>query len=199
MKAKKLILSAFVLGLCSFSFAQKIAHIEVDSLIAMMPETKTVKEIAQNYYKDLEKTAGAMDNEFQTKYNDYLSADPNSMSQLVRKTKEEELQSLQRRIEDFRMQAQQDYQTKTAQLTAPIMEKAKKGIEAVAKEGGYKYVLDTSTGYVLYADPAEDILMAVKKKLDAMPPAIIPGANQGAEKPKTAPEKPKTPQKTGGK
>lgn len=199
MKLKRLIIPAFVLGLCGSSFAQKVAHIEVDSLIAMMPETKTAKDIAQNYYKELEKTAGAMDNELQAKYNEYLSADPNSMSQLVRQTKESELQSLQKRIEEFRMQAQQDYQTKTAQLTAPIMEKAKKGIEAVAKEGGYKYVLDTSTGYVLYADPAEDILIPVKKKLDAMPAAVIPGANQGADKPKTAPEKPKTPQKTGGK
>jgi hypothetical protein len=78
------------------------------------------------------------------------------------------------------------------------MEKAKKGIEAVSKEGGYKYVLDTSTGNVLYADPAEDVLMAVKKKLDAMPLATIPGA--GGEKPKTTPtEKPKTTPKTGGK
>jgi outer membrane protein len=198
MKIKTIIFSACLLAY-SFSFAQKVAHIEVDSLIAMMSETKTAKEIAQNYYKELEKTAAAMDNEFQTKYNEYLSSDPNTMNQLVRQTKESELQSLQKRIEEFRMQAQQDYQTKTAQLTAPIMEKAKKGIEAIAKEGGYKYVLDTSTGYVLYADPAEDILTSVKKKLDSMPAAVIPGANQGTEKPKTAPDKPKTPAKSGGK
>jgi outer membrane protein len=125
MKIKTTLFSVFVLA-SAFSFAQKVAHIEVDSLIAMMPETKTVKEIAQNYYKELEKTAAAMDNEFQTKYNEYLSADPNSMNKLVRDTKEGELQSLQKRIEEFRMQAQQDYQTKTAQLTSPIMEKAKK-------------------------------------------------------------------------
>jgi outer membrane protein len=56
------------------------------------------------------------------------------------------------------------------------MEKAKKGIEAVAKEGGYKYVLDTSVGNVLYSEPADDIFAAVKKKLDSMPLANIPGA-----------------------
>jgi hypothetical protein len=44
---------------------------------------------------------------------------------------------------------------------------------------------------VLYADPADDILMAAKKKLDAMPMANIPGSNTNTEKPKTA-EKPKT-------
>lgn len=194
---KKTALLAFTIGIFSFVNAQKIAHIELDSLVSMMPETKTAKDVAQAYWKDLEKTVISMDNEFQTKYNDYLSGQA-TMSELVRKTKEEELQSLQRRIEDFKQQAQQDYQKKSAELTAPIMEKAKKGIEAVSKEGGYKYVLDTSTGNVLYADPAEDILLAVKKKLDAMPLATIPGANTTAEKPKTN-TAPKTTPKSGGK
>lgn len=117
-----------------------------------------------------------MSSEYETKLNAYQQ-DAATMSDLVRKTKEEELIGMQKRIEDFRMQAQQDYQRKSAELTAPIMDKAKKGIEAVAKEGGYKYVLDTSAGNVLYSEPSEDILMQVKKKLDAMPAAAIPGAN----------------------
>lgn len=193
---KKAALIAFVLGTFSLAKAQKIAHIDLDSLVSMMPETKTAKDVAQTFWKDLEKTVISMDNEFQTKYNDYLTNQA-TMSELVRKTKEDELQSLQRRIEDFKQQAQQEYQKKSAELTAPIMDKAKKGIDAVSKEGGYKYVLDTSTGNILYADPSEDILTAVKKKLDAMPLATIPGA--GAEKPKTTPEKTKAAPKTGGK
>lgn len=193
---KKAGLLFFAVGTFSFANAQKMAHIELDSLVSMMPETKTAKDVAQAYWKDLEKTVISMDNEFQTKYNDYLTNQA-TMSELVRKTKEEELQSLQRRIEDFKQQAQMDYQKKSAELTQPIMDKAKKGIEAVSKEGGYKYVLDTSTGNVLYADPADDILMAVKKKLDAMPLATIPGAST-TEKPKTN-TAPKTTPKTGGK
>jgi len=70
------------------------------------------------------------------------------------------------------------------------MDKAKKGIEAVAKEGGYKYVLDTSVGSVLYFEPAEDIFNAVKKKLDSMPLANIPGAGGDVKKDvKTPPTK----------
>ena len=102
---------------------------------------------------------------------------------MIKKTKQDELQSLQTRIQDFNQQAQMDYQKKSAELTAPIVEKAKKAIEAVAKENGYKYVLDTSSGTVLFSEQSEDILIAVKKKLDSMPAAIIPGANP--EKPKT--------------
>ena len=194
---KKTALFLFAAGTFSFANAQKMAHIELDSLVSMMPETKTAKDVAQAYWKDLEKTVISMDNEFQTKYNDYLAGQA-TMNELVRKTKEDELQSLQRRIEDFKQQAQMDYQKKSNELTQPIMEKAKKGIEAVSKEGGYKYVLDTSTGNVLYSDPADDILLAVKKKLDSMPLANIPGAGAATEKPKTN-TTPKTTPKTGGK
>lgn len=191
---KKAALTLLAVGAFTFANAQKIAHISLDSLVSMMPETKTAKDVAQKYLKDLETTVGQMEEELQKKYNDYLAGEA-GMSDLVKKTKQDELNSLQRRIEDFRMQAQQDYQRKYGELTAPIMDKAKKGIEAVAKEGGYKYVLDTSVGNVLYSEPAEDILMSVKKKLDAMPLANIPGANTNTEKPKTTP----APNKAGGK
>ncbi len=194
---KKTALTLFTVGAITISSAQKVGHIHLDSLVSMMPETKTAKEVAQSYWKDLEKTVISMDGEFQTKYGEYMAGQAN-MSDLIKKTKEEELQSLQKRIEDFKQQAQQEYQKKSAELTAPIMNKAKKGVEAVAKEGGFKYIIDTSTGNVLYSEPADDVLMLVKKKLDAMPLATIPGSGGVTEKPKTA-EKPKTTPKTGGK
>ena len=194
---KKAALTLFTIGAFTICSAQKVGHIHLDSLVSMMPETKTAKEVAQSYWKDLEKTVVTMDNEFQTKYADYMAGQA-TMSDLIKKTKEEELQSLQKRIEDFKQQAQQEYQKKSAELTAPIMNKAKKGVEAVAKEGGFKYIIDTSTGNVLYSEAADDVLMLVKKKLDAMPLATIPGAGAITEKPKTA-EKPKTTPKAGGK
>ena len=164
--------------------AQKVAHLHLDSLSNLMPETKTAKGIAEAYFNDLKKTVSSMEEEFQKKYNDYLQNEA-TMNDLIKKTKQDELQSLQTRIQDFNQQAQMDYQKKSAELTAPIMEKAKKAIEAVAKENGYKYVLDTSAGNVLYSEASEDILLTVKKKLDSMPLANIPGANP--EKPKTNP------------
>ncbi|MGZ3932092.1 MAG: OmpH family outer membrane protein [Bacteroidia bacterium] len=198
---KNLGLALLTFGALSIN-AQKIAHVHLDSLVSLMPEMKVIKDLAQNYMKDLEKTVVSMENEFQTKYNDYL-ANQNGMSDLVKKTKEDELRSLQTRIEDFKQQAQQDYQKKQGELTAPVMDKAKKAIEAVAKEGGYKYVLDTSVGNVLYSEPADDILAQVKKKLDSMPAANIPGAggssNGVAKDSKPMPNKGATPGKTGGK
>ena len=189
---KKVALIIAAAGTLSFANAQKIAHINLDSLVSMMPETKIASDAAQTYFKGLEQESIAMQTELENKYKDYQEKEA-TMSDLLKKNKMEDLQQLQRRIEDFRTQAQQDYQRKTAELTAPIMEKAKKAIEVVAKEGGYKYVFDTSSQNptVLYSETADDILMIVKKKLDAMPAANIPGVSPsgtGGTKPAANPQ-----------
>lgn len=195
---KSIAIVALTIGSMSLAHAQKIAHISLDSLITLMPESKVAQDIAQKYLKDLEQQVSSMELELQTKYNDYMQNQA-SYSDLVKGTKEKELQDLNRRIEDFKASAQQDYQRKYGEISKPIYDKAKKGIDAVAKENGYKYVLDTSTGNVLYSEPADDITALVKKKLDAMPAAVIPGAGN-AEKPSNGTPKPGTgAPKTGGK
>jgi len=184
----------------TYSYAQKIAHISLDSLVTVMPETKIAKDVAANYLKSLDQEMLTMQTEFEAKYKDFLEKEA-TMSEPIKQNKQQDLQQLNKRIEDFRNQASQDYQHKYAELTAPIMEKAKKGIEAAAKEGGYKYVFDTSVGNVLYFEPSDDLFGAVKKKLDAMPAAVIPGAPNttgGIKDPKT-PVKPSPGPKTGGK
>lgn len=51
------------------------------------------------------------------------------------------------------------------QLVQPLIDKAKKAIEEVAKENGFTYIIDTSSGALLYSG-GEDILPLVKKKLN---------------------------------
>jgi outer membrane protein len=177
--------------------AQKIAHINMDSLLAMMPETKTAATVADKISTSLNQEMMSMQTEFETKYNNYLAKEA-SMSELMKKSEQDALRQLEERTANFRTQAQQEYQRKTGELTEPIMEKAKKAVSAVAKEGGFKFVLDTSpqTTSVLYSDPADDILLLVKKKLDTMPAAVIPGADNAEPKATPTPAGPKPPAKT---
>jgi len=183
---KTVAIVTFTVGTMTFAKAQKIAHISLDSLITTMPESKTAQDVAQKYLKDLENQVASMDTELQTKYADYMK-NKDTYSALVASTKEAELQDLNKRIEDFKAQAQQDYQRKYGELSKPIYDKAKKAIDMVAKENSYKYVLDTSTGMVLYTEPSDDILPLVKRKLDTMPAAEIPGATTNTAKPVTKP------------
>lgn len=186
---KSIAIVALTIGSVTFAKAQKIAHISLDSLITLMPESKTAQEVAQKYLKELETQVATMETELQTKYADYMK-NRDSYSPIVAAAKEQELQDLNKRIEDFKSQAQQDYQRKYGELSKPIYDKAKKAIEMVAKENSYKYVLDTSTGNVLYTEASDDIIGLVKKKLDSMPAAVIPGA-QTTPAPKTGTVTPK--------
>jgi outer membrane protein len=165
--------------------AQKIGYVAMDSLVASMTETKKAQEIAQEYYKSLEKEVSTMQNEFQNKYNDYLTNEA-TYSDLLKKTKQEELQTLKDRIDQFQQSAQQDYQKKYQDLSKPIYDKAYKAVEMVAKEGGYKYIMDSSAGFMIYKDPADDVLALVKKKLATLPPASLPEQKQSAPAPTPA-------------
>ena len=148
--------------------AQKMAHINLDSLITLMPESKVAQQGVQDYAKQLEEQVTTMQSELKTKYDDY-TAKSKDMPEVVRASKEKELNDLNQRIQDFQQQAQSDYQKKSAELSKPVYEKAKKAVDAVAKENGYKYVLDTSTGIVLYSEASDDIIALVIKKLGITP------------------------------
>jgi Skp family chaperone for outer membrane proteins len=67
-KKVALIISAIVLF--SFAQAQKIAHLSLDSLISLMPETKIAKDAAQNYLKGIDAESISMQTELETKYKD---------------------------------------------------------------------------------------------------------------------------------
>lgn len=144
--------------------AQKIAHINLDSLINMMPEYVDALKAADDHLKLLQAEAMTMQNELSAKYNAYLAA-ADTLPKSIKKKRESELQELDSRIQQFQMDAQQEFTNKQQQLAQPIYEKAKSVIEVVAKEKGYKYVMDSSLGLIIVSDPADDLFDAVKKKL----------------------------------
>jgi outer membrane protein len=131
----------------------------------MMPGRDTAQTKLQAISKTLEDQLKAMQTEYDSKVASY-QAEQATMSDLIKQTKGKEIQDLAKRIEDFQTSAQQELQTKESELVQPIIDKAKKAIEAVAKENGYTYILDSAAGsVVLYAEPTDDILPLVKKKL----------------------------------
>lgn len=143
----------------------KFAHIDSQALITAMPEKEAAQKKLQEEASALETELVAMQDEMQKKYKDYL-AKKETLTDIVRQSKETELQDLQTRIQSFQTTAQEQLEKKEAELLQPIIDKAKKAIEDIAKEKGYIYVLDVSLGVILYfSSESEDILPLVKKKL----------------------------------
>jgi len=144
---------------------KKFGHIDAAGLVESMPEKKKAQSEMENYAKGLQEQLRIMSSEFDKKYQDYVAQEAN-MTDLVKQTKAKELEDLQNRIKDFQTKAQEDIAKKEQELMAPIIDKAKKAIEAVAKEKGISYVIDSSAGLLLVKDESDDILSAVKKHLN---------------------------------
>lgn len=165
---KSILNSLFVIGgltAMSFSsFAQKTAFIDLDSLLSIMPEMTEAKKVSADVYKQLETQLTTMQKELNDKLAEYQANEKN-YTDLIKTTKQKELQDLNQRIQDFQVQAQTDFQKKNEELTKPINEKAKKAIEKVAKARGYKLVIDSGIGVLLYTEPADDIFNSVKTEL----------------------------------
>ena len=163
--------AAFVLGGTTIAMAQaKIAHIDSQKLLKEMPEMKTaqaqLQKLEQSYTNDIQASV----KEYQKKLEDFQRK-VNALTEAQLKEKQAELEKEQRALETMQnniRQAQQtaseEYQKKSQALIEPIMEKAKKAVQKVAKTQGYQYVLDSAAGAGVIVSYGKDLFNDVKKE-----------------------------------
>ena len=159
-----------VMAICLFAFggnamAQKnlkLGHINSQELMQIMPGRDSVQTVLQNEVTELENTLKQMQAEAEKRYNDYV-ANQAGWTELIRQTKQREIQDMSARIQEFQENAQKQLQEREAELTKPIIDRAKKAIEDVARDGNYTYIFDGAA--LLYSQDSEDIMPLVKKKL----------------------------------
>jgi len=166
---KKTISTLVIAGFSVFAFsasAQKLAHINLDSLLRSMPESDSARKVGQTHYQMLEGEVESMNKEYQAKVQDYQAHEA-SYTELIKKTKQQEIQDMGQRIQAFQGSAQTDLQKFNDSITSPIIKKAKKAIKEVAAEHHYNYVFDTSSGVVLYSEESDDIYALVAERVGA--------------------------------
>lgn len=158
-------LSLFIVS--GATYAQvKIGHINSQDLLAVMPESDSAKANIEKEVKQLEDQLELMQVEYNKKLEQYVK-EKATYSALILQTKEAELSDLQQRIQAFQQTAQQEIQRKQQELFQPVLDKANKAIEDVGRENGFTYILDISTGVVLFhSDNATDVTPLVKAKLN---------------------------------
>ena len=166
---KKTVKVLAILILVAFTFTanaqtQKFGHVDFAKLYSIMPGQDSVRAVYEAYATGLQNQMTTMQAELENKFMEY-QANQATMSNIIKQTKEREIQDLQTRIEEFNTQAQQDLGEKEQELTAPIIEKARKAVEDVAKENGYTYIFNSTEGLLLYATPNDDVMPLVKAKL----------------------------------
>jgi outer membrane protein len=164
----KIILALAVVLFSSNLTAQslKLGHVNSTELIQLMPETKKADTTLKKFGESLESQLKTMSAEYQSKLGSYQTK-RDSLPEAVRNIKEQELQDLGNRIQDFQQTAQESIQKKKEELYGPILKKAEDAIKEIAKEKGYAYVFDTAPGSssVIFAQDSDNLMPQVKAKL----------------------------------
>lgn len=145
----------------------KFGHLNRTELIQSMPEFDSARVTLEKMNTELSNAAELLQVEFNNKYEAYIKESKN-LTDLVRQTKEQELQDYQRRLSEFQTNAQTQIQEKQVALFTPITEKADKAIKDVGKENGYIYIFDvTPGGQLTYYDESKstNVMALVKTKL----------------------------------
>lgn len=166
---KKVLIAIFA---CLFAFggnamAQqkiKLGHINSNDLMQIMPGRDSAQTVLQAEVSGLEEQLKSMQSELEKRYNEYMEKQ-SGWTDLIRNTKQRELQDMSTRIQEFQENAQKNLQQREQELLQPIIDRAKKAISEVAAEGGYSYILDSGTAAILYSQDSDDIMPMVKKKL----------------------------------
>ncbi len=143
----------------------KIAHVNTAEILDAMPDKAKAEKDLEKYYGELQSQLETMAKEYQTKMQDY-EANQATMSNLVKQSKEKEIIDLQTRIQTFQANAENEFESKRAELLKPILDKIQTAINNVGKEKGYTYVLDLATGAAVFVgDDAINATNDVKAKL----------------------------------
>ena len=144
----------------------KFGHINRTELIQAMPDFDSARVRLEKLNTELQNTAELLQVELNNKYEIYLKESKN-LTELVRQTKEQELQDAQKRLTDFQTNAQNQIQEMQVKLFTPVTDKADKAIRDVGKENGYIYVFDLSQNQIIYFDETKstNVMQLVKNKL----------------------------------
>jgi outer membrane protein len=173
----KIVLAFFLFTSALIANAQteslKIGYADVTYILKELPATKKADAELKSLQTQLGNQFDIKQQEFDTKYADYLAAEKNqTMSSAVQMNTRRELEMLKANLDRFDEDAQATLQRKQEELLNPIYKIIGDAIAEVAKENGFTFILNPKVGgfdIVLYGDEKWDVSDLVLKKLGVTP------------------------------
>jgi outer membrane protein len=152
------------------AYAQmKVGYFDLEYVMPLMPEVKKAETDLEAYAKQLDNEFVKKQKEFETKYKDFLDMAKNpDASQTILASKQEELQTLQKQLQEFEQKSVSDIQTRRDKALAPVYEKIETTVTEVAKANAYSHIMRIESCYLPIKD--QNISDLVLKKLGITPP-----------------------------
>ncbi len=180
MKYRFLVMLAAGIFAAGSAFAQeqkpqKIGSLNMDYVLAAMPEIKSIQSTLSALQTQLQKQGEAKQQQYQQKAVKYQTEGP-SMTLAERQQLEREIAALEEELQSFATTAQTKLETKQAELMGPINKRVGEALDAVVAEEGYTHIFNIGVPQagleiLFYTDPAYDISNKVLKKMGIEPPS----------------------------
>ena len=149
MKKIVLIAAAALFTFAASAQELKLGYVDFAELVQLMPEMDEARATLEENSKANEEILMTMYQEYQAKGQEYQQKAA-TWNSTIREMKEKEIMDLQARLEQNQQTLQAEIQQLQANLQAPIVEKAQKVVEGIAKEKGLAGVFEK--GSLLYFD-----------------------------------------------
>ena len=175
-KITLIIISFFLISYVSLSQDTKIGYTSIDVIIQYLPEFKGVQSEIQAYGTQLQNQIVAKENDFRSKLEDYQRT-RETLNDIIRADKEQELQTLNESIQKFQSEAQASMVRKEQEVLEPLINKIQNAINTVAERENYSHVLEAPPGggVLIYAKESFNITNLVFAELGIDPPS---GSNE---------------------
>lgn len=167
MKNKKIWLIVLLMSFSTFTFAQRFAYVDSESILQRIPEYTAALKQLDNLSSKWQKEVDAQYEEIEEMYQAYQEDQANMNEQMRRRredmivNKEREAKELQRTRFGF----EGDLFKERERLLKPIETRVEKAVQAVAEKEGLDIILDKGTETFLYSNPKLDRSEAVVKEL----------------------------------
>jgi len=165
---KKLFLFLVTAALSFAADAQtiKFASFSYDSVMYSMPDYEVAQATLQELRKQYDTEVKRTEEDFNNKYEDFIEV-YGGLDTNIRNKRQGELQELMAKGIAFKEEAQRLLRKAEDDALAPIRARIADTLNAVARENGYAFVLNTDKGAVPYTDAAqcEDITALLKERL----------------------------------
>ena len=172
MKRCSLWFGLIVFALTTFSsgaHAQKIAYINSQKILANYKEAQDAQERLDKINKEWEAEGREMQKQFQD-LGQQLESQSLLLSEERQKEKQQELQNLYMRIQQFQNEKwgqNGEFIKRQDEIMQPVIDKINTAIRKVGEEERYDYIFDTVAGNILYASPSQtDLTDLVLEELE---------------------------------
>ncbi len=163
---KSVLVAAATFCLALSAQAQKIGYLNSTAVMADLPEMKSADSDLQAFVIQKQNLDSIKVTAWQNKVRLFQEqAEKGLLSPKQQAEEEAKLKEEQAELSKSAQDASQEIQKKRADLYKPLIDKFNAAVKKVSKDNGYTYVIEATTGVLLYAADAGNVENLVRKEL----------------------------------